>query len=61
MRFGSLFDDGAMLHHHDPIGDLGDDTEIVRDEQNSRPLSNLQFADELQDLGLRGDVECRCR
>ncbi len=41
------------------MGDLGDDAEIMGDEQNARALAFLQFGDQLQDLGLRRDVECR--
>ena len=53
----ALFDDHAMLHHHDAVGDLGDDAEIMGDEQDRGLLALLQLADQLQDLRLRGDVE----
>ena len=46
-----------MLHHGHPVGDLGDDAEIVGDEQHARPAPLLQILDQRQDLRLRGDVE----
>ena len=57
LRRRALFDHDAMLHHHDAVGDLGDDAEIMGDEQHRRLLALLQVADQLQDLRLRGDVE----
>ena len=56
-RGRALFDDDAVLHHRDAVGDLGDDAEIMGDEQHRRLAALLQVADQLQDLRLRGDVE----
>jgi hypothetical protein len=43
----ALFDDDAMLHHHDAVGDLGDHTEIMGDEHDCRLAALLQVADQL--------------
>ena len=43
------------------VGNFGDDAEVVRDEQHGRVALALQIADEMKDLGLRGDVQRRGR
>ena len=53
----ALLHDRAQPHHHDAVGDLGDDAEIMGDEQHPGLLAALQFPHEFQDLGLRCDVE----
>jgi hypothetical protein len=53
----TFFDYDPVLHHGDPIGNLCDDAEVVRDEQDSGSLPRLQLLYELQDAGLCGDVE----
>ena len=47
-----------MLHDGDTIGDLGDDGEVVGDEEDGEVVSAAEGAEEIQDLGLDGDVEC---
>ena len=49
----------APAQDGDAMGDLGDDAEIVGDEQHAGALARLQLGHELQDLGLGGDVERR--
>ena len=56
-----LLDDLALQHHADPVGDAPDDAEVMRDEQHRHAQAFLQFLQQLQDLGLHGDVECRGR
>ena len=53
----ALFDHPAVLHHGDAIGDIGDDAEIMGDEQDRHAAAVLHVADQLQDLRLRRDVE----
>jgi len=54
----ALFDDDAGAGiHHDAVGDLGDDAEIVGDERTAAFAALLQVADQFQDLRLGGDVE----
>jgi hypothetical protein len=52
-----LFDDLAMLHDGYAIGYLRDHGEIVRDEEHGEVVGSAQIIEELQDLGLNGDIE----
>jgi hypothetical protein len=52
-----LLDQLAMTHHRHPVGDLRHNPEIMGDEQNAGAAPLLQFADELEDLLLRRDIE----
>ncbi len=54
---GGLFDDLTMLHNGHVIGDLRDHGEIVRDEEHGEIVGPAQVVEELQDLGLNGDIE----
>ena len=47
----------APPQHRDPIGDLRDDAEIVRDEQNAGAVQSLHLPDQRENLRLRGDIE----
>ena len=49
------------MQHRDPVGDLGHDAEIMRDEQDRHAALAAKRIDELQDLRLRRDVERRGR
>ena len=51
------FDDLAVAHHADPVGDFGDDPEVVGDEHHRHAAASLQVADQFEDLRLGGDVE----
>ncbi len=54
-----LFDDAALLHDRDAVGDVGDDAEIMGDEQHRHAAPLLNVSDQPKDLRLRRDVECR--
>ena len=60
-RAGPLLDADAVLQHGDPVGDLGHDAEIVRDEEDGRAVLLPQRVDQLQDLRLGRHVERRRR
>ena len=47
----------ASVHDHYLGGHIGDDAEIVRDEQHRHAQLALQRADQLEDLRLDRDVE----
>ena len=47
----------AVVHDDDFLGDIGDDTKIVGDQQHRHAELALQVVDQLQDLRLDGDVE----
>jgi len=52
-----LFEDAAGMQHGHPVADLGDDAEIMSDEEDGGARLALQLADEAEDLALDGDVE----
>ena len=56
---GALLDDPARVHDGRSLGGLGDDPEIVRDQDHRRAHLTLQALDELEDLGLDRHVERR--
>lgn len=53
----AAFDHGTRSHHDDAVGDPADDTEIVADPHHRHSTLSLQVGDEIDDLGLGGDVE----
>ena len=53
----TALDDLAGIHHRDLVADLGDDAEIVGDQDDRGTARRFQLAHQLQDLGLQGDVE----
>ena len=52
-----LLDGVAVQHDDGAVGDLRDDAHVVRDEHHRHAFLVLQRLDELEDLGLDGDVE----
>ncbi len=50
-------DDLAEVHHRDPVGDVPDHRQVVRDEDVRQPESRLQLLKQIDDLGLNRDVE----
>ena len=67
--FGSLkdlpgvaeLDHLAALQHHDPVGDLGDDREVMGDVERRRAVLADELAKRRQALDLRRHVERRGR
>ena len=56
-----LFRLAPGVHDDDTVGNVGDDPEIVRDENDRRPESIANLAHQVQDPRLDRDVECRRR
>ena len=54
---GSLFHDPAGLHHHYPVTKKVDHVQIVGNEQKAQVQVVPQLLQQLQDLGLDGDVQ----
>jgi hypothetical protein len=52
-----LFEHATGMQHTQPVADLGDDAEIMGDEEEGCARLALQLADETEDLALDGDVE----
>jgi len=55
------FDKPAKIHNTNTCGHVPDDGQVVADEKVGEAELILQVAHEVQNLGLHGDVECRCR
>ncbi len=53
----ALLDDLAAAHHHDPVGDLCRDAEVVGDHQDAAADVVDQPAQHPEHLGLHGDVQ----
>ena len=51
----------AEVHDHDPVGDVADDVQVVRDEDVGQPEVALEVLEQVEDLRLHGDVERRDR
>jgi len=56
-----MFDDLAGVHDTGSIRHLPNDAKVVGDEQHGHVEFLLQLFEQLQDLGLDGHVEGRCR
>ena len=54
---GGLLDLAPGIHDDDALAGLGHDTEIMGDEDDRGAGARLELDEELQDLGLDGDVE----
>ena len=54
----ALFDNLAVIHHCHIVGNLGDDTEVVGDEDDAHVVFLLKGAKEVEDGFLDGDVKC---
>ena len=52
-----LLDHLAGVHHGDLVGELGDEGEVVGDEEHGQALLFAQLVEELDDLGLDRHVE----
>src|SRR5437773_8470309 len=52
-----LLDDLAGVHHTDLVRHLGDDAQVVGDEQQAGVVALLQVLHQLEDLGLDGRSE----
>ncbi len=52
-----LFHDASGVQHRHAIGVLGDDAKVVRNEDHRRAEFVAQFAQQIEDLRLHGDVE----
>ena len=49
----------AEVHDRDPVGDVADDAEVVRDEDVAHAFLRLQLDEEVEDRRLHRDVERR--
>jgi hypothetical protein len=57
----ALLHDLAMSHHHDTIGDLGGDPQVMGDEEHCEIHFLAQFRQQCKDVWLHRDVKRRDR
>ena len=57
----ALLDDPAVAHHRDPVAGLGDDAEVVGDEDDRQAAPVAEVDQQAQDLRLDRHVERRRR
>jgi len=55
------FDQFAGVHDADAVRHFGDDAEIVGNQQHAHAALALELCQQVEDLCLHGDVECRRR
>ena len=53
----SQFDDPAQVHDRDPIADMTNHVQIVRNKDHGKPILLLNILEQVNHLGLNGDVE----
>ena len=51
------FDNFTQIHHHDPMAEVFDYSQIMRYKQEGDPALLLQILQEVDDLGLNGNVQ----
>jgi hypothetical protein len=56
-----LLHDPAGVHDCDPVGHVGDDAEVMSDEDQAHMPFLLQISEESHDLRLHRDVQCSRR
>ena len=54
---GAAFDNLALEHHDDVVGDVLDDADVVGDEEVGEVVFVLELHEEVEDLGADGEVE----
>ncbi len=55
------FCNSAQIHDGDAVRDVLDHSEVVCDEKQRQIQLRLQLLQQVEDLGLNGDIECRNR
>ncbi len=56
-----FFHDMPGIHHDDALADLGHNAKVVGDQQDRHAEFRLEPGQEIEDLGLDGDIQCRRR
>ena len=57
LLLGALLDHAAQVHDRDPVGQVTHDRQVVGDEEIGHAELVLQVLEQVDDLGLHGDVE----
>ena len=53
----TFLDDPARVHHDDPLAEAGDQSHVVRDQNDGGSHLAIELLEQLDDLRLHGDVE----
>jgi len=53
----ALFDDFAILHHADTVGDAAHDAKIMGDEEKAQVFTRLQLGQQIEDLRLNRHIQ----
>jgi hypothetical protein len=53
----AALDDHALIHDQNTVGDLGDDAEVMGDQDRCQPAFAVESLEQGKDLGLHGHVE----
>ncbi|MFN5407996.1 ATP-binding cassette domain-containing protein, partial [Bradyrhizobium sp.] len=61
LRVAAALDDAAEIHHQHAVGEIADDGQIVRDEQQRQIETLLQLGEQVEDLRLHREIERRHR
>ena len=56
-----ILNDLARVHNHNVIGNLRDNPKVMGNHHDSGAGFFLELIDQVEDLGLDGNVQCRCR
>jgi hypothetical protein len=54
---GALLDEFSFEHNQNTIGEIGDDAEVVGDEEDGHTELIAEIAKEIENLGLDGDIK----
>jgi len=52
-----ILHDVTEVHDSDPVTDVAHHMEVMRDEKVSEPESTLEFLEQVDDLGLDGNIQ----
>ncbi|MNV88744.1 hypothetical protein D3C71_1829730 [compost metagenome] len=56
-----MLNDSAITHHHHPVGELFDHTEVMADKQARKTISFLKISQQFQHPGTHSNVKRRHR
>ena len=54
---GGHLHQAAQVHDRHPVADMGDDAQVMGDEEIGEAVALLQLGEQIEDLGLDGDVQ----
>jgi hypothetical protein len=55
------FHNAAVIHHRNPVRDLGNQRQVMADQKKSEPVAFLHALKQTENLSLECGVHCACR